>query len=222
MNNKPFTEGANHYNYTPDLSNPGKKPSTGNEPGNIWSGFKQGDDGNCVTVSIKAAMMHFGQKPTDVFKEVKESGDGYDVTMRDGFKLHVSKAEVKQAAEHARFQGDDPAMMSDANFMYAASAKRAQMEGNAGNWNENDHNARRSFADALKSLNDGEHSREGLDRLGLKYHHRPGTESDLRNGAVGTWEYGGHSMAVITNRLELWGKRGNNTAHNQGIITVLV
>ncbi|WP_411378720.1 hypothetical protein [Pseudomonas sp. MPB26] len=222
MNTKPFTEGANHYNYKPDLSNPGKKPGTGNEPGNIWSGFKQGEDGNCVTVSsIKAAMMRFGQKPTDVFKDVKESGDGYDVTMRDGFKLHVSKDEVKQAAENARFQGDDPAMMTDANFMYAASAKRAQMEGNAGGWDENDHNARRSFTDALKSLNDGEHSREGLDRLGLKNHHMPGFEADLRNGAVGTWEYGGHSMAVITNRLELWGQRGNNTAHSQGIITVL-
>ena len=39
MSNKPITEGSKYYNYKPDNSNPGKKPS------NIWSGFSQGDDG---------------------------------------------------------------------------------------------------------------------------------------------------------------------------------
>jgi len=43
--------------------------------------------------------------------------------------------------------------------MYAASAKRAQMENNDGT-------AGRSFMAAMKSLNNGEYSREGLDRLG--------------------------------------------------------
>jgi hypothetical protein len=42
------------------------------QPGDIWSGFSQSPVGNCITVSaIKVAMMHVGQKPTDVFKEVK-------------------------------------------------------------------------------------------------------------------------------------------------------
>ncbi|AUZ49117.1 hypothetical protein BOP93_19650 [Pseudomonas orientalis] len=207
MSNKPITEGSKHFNYKPDKSNPGKKPD------NIWSGFSQGPDGNCVTVSaIKAAMMQFGQKPTDVFKDVKETSSGYDVTMRDGFKLSLTKDEVRQAATHARFKGDDPAMMTDANFMYAASAKRAQMENNDGT-------AGRSFQAAMNSLNDGEYSREGLDRLGLKGHYRPATDSDLRSSKVGTVEYGGHSMAVINGRIELWGQRGG--VPQSGIATVL-
>lgn len=208
MSNKPLTVGARYFNYTPDNSSPGKKPD------NIWSGFSQGPDGNCVTVSaIKAAMMRFGQKPTDVFQSVKEQGDGYDVKMRDGFALHISRDELKQAAAQARFKGDDPAMLTDANFMYAASAKRAQMENNDGT-------AGRSYSAALRSLNDGEHSREGLDRLGLKNHYRAGSRADLANGMLGTVEYGGHSMAVIGGRVELWGKRGG--APQEGTVTVLV
>lgn len=207
MSNKPITNGAQYFNYKPDKSNPGKKPD------NIWSGFSQGPDGNCVTVSaIKAAMMHFGQKPTDIFRDVKETGTGYDVTMRDGFKLSLSRDEVRQAAIHARFNGDDPAMMTDANFLFAASAKRAQMENNDGR-------AGRSFMAAMSSLNDGEYSREGLDRLGLKGHYRPATDADLRNSKVGTVEYKGHSMAVINGRIELWGKRGIQP--ESGIATVL-
>ncbi|MEB0189285.1 hypothetical protein QN410_32040, partial [Pseudomonas sp. Bout1] len=205
--NKPITEGAKHFNYKPDNSNPGKKPD------NIWSGFSQGPDGNCITVSaIKAAMMQFGQKPTDVFKEVKENGNGFDVTMRDGFELSLSQDELQQAATHARFKGDDPAMMTDANFMYAASAKRAQKENNDGT-------AGGSFQAAMNSLNDGEFAREGLDRLGLKGRYRSVNNADLRNSKVGTVEYNGHSMAVIDGRIELWGRRGG--APQSGTATVL-
>ena len=56
MSNKPITEGAKHFNYTPDNSNPGKKPD------NIWSGFRQGPDGRIgldydpdIAVPIRAA-----------------------------------------------------------------------------------------------------------------------------------------------------------------------
>ncbi|AZF06874.1 hypothetical protein [Pseudomonas sp. R5-89-07] len=208
MSNKETTEGSKYFHYKPDNSSPGKKPD------NIWSGFSQGPDGNCVTVSaIKAAMMRYGQKPTDVFKKVNETSTGYDVTMRDGFKLSLTKDELRQAATHARFRGDDPAMMTDANFMYAASAKRAQMENNDGT-------AGRSFMAAMNSLNDGEYSREGLDRLGLRGLYRPATDADLRRSKVGTVEYGGHSMAVIDGRIELWGQRGG--VPRSGMATVLI
>ncbi|WP_390898776.1 hypothetical protein [Pseudomonas brenneri] len=208
MSNKPITKGSKYFDYKPDNSNPGKKPD------NIWSGFKQGPDGNCVTVSaIKAAMMHFGQKPTDVFKEVKEAGNGFDVTMRDGFKLHLSKDEVRVAATHARFEGDDPQMMTDANFMFAASAKRAQMENNDGT-------ASRSFMAGIKTLNDGEYHREGLDRLGLKGHYRQASDKDLRNSKVGVVAYNGHSMAVINGRIELWGNRGG--VPKSGMATIMI
>ncbi|AZF01463.1 hypothetical protein C4J95_4019 [Pseudomonas orientalis] len=208
MSNKPITKGAKYFNYKPDNSNPGKKPD------NIWSGFRQGSNGNCVTVSsIKAAMMQFGQKPTDIYRSVKETADGYEVVMRDSDKVYkLSKEELRQAATYASFEGDDPQMITDANFLYAMSAKRAQLENNDGT-------AGRSFQAAMNSLNDIEYSREGLDRLGLKGHYRPATDSDLRSSKVGTVEYGGHSMAVINGRIELWGQRGG--VPQSGVATVL-
>lgn len=70
----------------------------------IWGGFRQGPDGNCVTVSaIKAAMHKFGQSPTDIYKRVNETARGYEVTMRDGFNLTLSKPELAQASEAANF-----------------------------------------------------------------------------------------------------------------------
>ncbi|MEB0108180.1 hypothetical protein [Pseudomonas sp. MH9.3] len=33
--------------------------------------------------ALKAAMMRFGQKPADIFSEVRAEGDGYRVVMRD-------------------------------------------------------------------------------------------------------------------------------------------
>ncbi|MGU9814249.1 hypothetical protein ACU684_02515 [Pseudomonas sp. LF135] len=201
MSNLPITEGSKHFNYKPDASNPGKKPD------NIWSGFSQGPDGNCVTVAaIKGAMMKFGQKPTDVFAEVHETAGGYHVKMRDGFELDLSKAELRHAASYAQFKGDNPSMMTDANFMYAVSAKRAQMEGNG--FDDNPEVARQSFAHAMQSLNNGEMGREALDRLGLNGLYKDSSSSALASGALGVVDYGGHSMAVIGGRVELWGGRG--------------
>ncbi|MFL1418390.1 hypothetical protein ACI77M_19630 [Pseudomonas fildesensis] len=208
MTNLPITEGSKHFNYKPDASNPGKKPD------NIWSGFSQGPDGNCVTVSaIKGAMMKFGQKPTDVFKDVKETEGGYNVKMRDGFELKLSKDELKHAARYAQFKGDNPSMMTDANFMFAASAKRAQLEGNGLDDNPND--AKKSFAHAMQSLNNGEMPHEALDRLGLKGLYRRSSSNELGNGKLGVVAYDRHSMAVIDGRVELWGRRGG--APKQGI-----
>ncbi|AZE74495.1 hypothetical protein C4K00_4284 [Pseudomonas synxantha] len=208
MSNLPITEGSKHFNYKPDESSPGKKPD------NIWSGFSQGPDGNCVTVSaIKGAMMKFGQKPTDVFKEVKETENGYQVTMRDGFKLDLSKDELKQAARYAQFKGDNPQMLTDANFMFAASAKRAQMEGNG--LDDNPNESKKSFAHAMQSLNNGEMPHEALDRLGLKGLYRKSSSSELASGKLGVVAYDRHSMAVIDGKVELWGRRGG--APKQGI-----
>ncbi|WP_256352078.1 hypothetical protein [Pseudomonas yamanorum] len=208
MSNKPLTEGAKHFNYRPDSSDPGKKPD------NIWSGFSQGPDGNCVTVSaIKAAMMQFGQKPTDVFREVKEAGDGYQVKMRDGFELGLSRDELRQAAAYAQFKGDDPSMMTDANFMFAASAKRAQLEGNG--LDDRSGEAEKSFAHAMQSLNNGEMAHEALDRLGLRGLYRESSSAELASGKLGVVAYDRHSMAVIGGRVELWGGRGGSP--KQGI-----
>lgn len=197
VSNKPTTSGAQFFNYRPDLTNPGRPPT------NIWSGFSQGPDGNCITVSaIKVAMMGAGQKPTDIFKSVQETKEGFNVVMLDGFPLQLTKAELKVAAREARFKGDDPAMITDANFLYAASVKRAQIEGNDGMRNM-------TFEGAAASLNDGEHGDEGLQRLGLKNYTRRTSASDLAGGQLGFVNRDGHSMAVINGLEERWGTRGS-------------
>ncbi|MEX5541424.1 hypothetical protein [Pseudomonas poae] len=201
---------ASQHDFYTAKSHPGRRPGVGNQPGNIWSGFSQGRDGNCVTVSaIKAAMMRFGQKPADIFREVSLEGDGYKVVMRDGRWFHLSKAELAHAARRSDFKGTDPAMLADAHFLYAASAKRAQLENNDGYaWS--------SFDDALTSLNDGEGAAEGLERLGLRYHIQLTSVHHLARGQLGVVTHGvlingkveGHSLAVINGREEVWGRQG--------------
>ncbi|MGY2272389.1 MULTISPECIES: hypothetical protein [Pseudomonas] len=205
------TESASQSDYYTDTRHPGRKPSVGIERGSIWSGFRQGPDKqNCVTVSaIKAAMMRFGQKPTDIFNHVKVAGDGYNVEMRDGFRLHLSKRELEEATYRSQFMGDDSAMLADANFLYAASAKRAQLENNDGY-------ASQGFGRALYSLNDGEDGYEGLQHLGLGAHIRETTVDNLARGQLGVVTHGirrgdqvfGHSLAVINGREEVWGNQG--------------
>ena len=183
----------------------------------IWSGFRQGPDGNCVTVSaIKAAMHKFGQSPTDIYKEVSKTERGYHVVMRDGFRLTLTHEELKQAAQGARFVGKDKGMLKDAQFLFAVSAKRAQMENNDGR-------AARSFSAAIRSLNDGEDERgagEGFLRLGLKKHMKRVAVSVLARGQVGMVNRTGHSVAVIGGKEELWGRKGR--APSQGHAVALV
>ncbi|TFY94912.1 hypothetical protein DYL61_06940 [Pseudomonas nabeulensis] len=199
----------------PDLPLPNIPNRPVQKPKDIWGGFRQGPDGNCVTVSaIKAAMMRFGQKPTDIFTEVKPFSGGYEVVMRDGFKLQLSESELQMGIRGSQFQGYDQEMLRDAHFLFAVSAKRAQMENNDGT-------AAQSFNQAIKTLNDGEYSREGLLRLGLKNHIKTVPLSDLLNGMIGTIERRGHSVAVIEGVEELWGKRGS-TPYQPETITGLV
>lgn len=201
MSDKPLMKADSFYRYHPDRSEPGKKPQ------NIWTGFSQGYEGNCVITSwIKAAMLHFGQKPTDVFKEVTEVADGYKVTMRDGFQLFLSKSELQFAARNSGFKGDDPEMLKDANFMYAVAAKRAQIENNDGR-------ASQSYAHGVKSLNDGDAPWEGYELLGLTNHVKPASLEDLETpGEIGVTTGPRHAFAVVDNRMELFGTRGENPA----------
>ncbi|OPA83587.1 hypothetical protein BFW87_30345 [Pseudomonas fluorescens] len=212
------TQPVSQHDYYTTQSSPGRRPGVGNEAGNIWSGFSQGPTkGNCITVAaIKAAMMKFGQKPADIFNQVRVAGDGYDVEMRDGFRLHLSKSELAQAANVSEFKGSDAAMLADAHFLYAASAKRAQ-------WENNDGYARKSFGHALYSINDSEPDRaNGLLRLGLKAHIQITSVANLARGQLGVVTHGvpvngqmvGHSLAVINGREEVWGRQGGHPPTN--------
>lgn len=172
---------------------------TGSKPADIWGGFYQGQEGNCVTVSaIKAAMTRFGQSPLGIYERITATADGYDVVMRDDYRLHITKKELEQAAQVSSFKGSDSEAIKDANFLYAVSAKRAHEENNEGT-------AGQSFAAALNTLNDGEAPGEALRRLGLYAFMRGCLATELAQGAIGTLAYDGHSMAVIGGHQELYG-----------------
>jgi hypothetical protein len=189
----------------------------GAKPENIWSGFRQGPDGNCVTVSaIKAAMYKFGQSPTDIYKDVIRTNDGYQVTMRDDFRLTLTDQELRVGTAGSQFGGPDKGMLKDAQFLFAVSAKRAQMENNDGT-------AGRNFNAAVKSLNNGEDESgagEGFLRLGLRKHMKRVSVRDLADGQLGMCNRARHSVAVINGREELWGRQGS--APTRGVAIALV
>lgn len=213
------TQRASVNDFYTARSNPGRKPGVGNGPGSIWSGFKQGPNkSNCATVAaIKVAMMKFGQKPTDIFRQVIVSGNGWDIQMRDGRSYHLSRYELAQATYRSEFSGDNPAMVAHANFMYAVSAKREQVESNDG--------YAVGFERALYRINSGEpygRNYNGLLRLGLSDHTYITRVENLARGQLGlvthavpiNGQWVGHALAVINGREEVWGRQGGRPPTN--------
>jgi len=180
----------------------GTPANTGIKPGDIFKDFYQLAEGNCVTISaIKAAMMRFGHNPYGIYKSIVVTDTGYRIVTRDGFKLHITHDELKQATAGANFGSDRPNdVLVNAHFLYAVSAKRAYLENNDGE-------ANKSFAAAIRSLNDGEYPGQALRRLGLKDFVAPATLQDFLNGAIGTVTSGFHSMAVVGGFLDKYGHK---------------
>ncbi|WP_339506605.1 hypothetical protein [Pseudomonas sp. EA_15y_Pfl1_P102] len=190
------------------------KKTIGVKADDIRRGFRQSDEGNCVTVAaIKVAMARFGQSPKSIFAKVEKTAKGYSVTLRDGYHLRLSDQELSQAARGAKFTGRDIGMLKDANFLFAVSAKRAQEENNDGK-------AGASFRAAISSLNDGEDEKEtgeALKRLGLGNYLKKASVSELASGQLGMVNTDTHSVAVIGGHEELWGNRGGRPRDGQAI-----
>ncbi len=162
----------------------------GATPAQIWGGFYQSVASNCVTVSaIKAAMIRFWQDPQGIYQHIRLAADAVEVVMRDGFKLQVAHDEVRLAAEASTLRGDDVQLLNYANFVYAVSAKRAQLE-------SNDFRVRKSYALALQTLSDGEHPGVAIRRLGLFGLMHESTVEELVRGAIGTLADARHPAAV--------------------------
>lgn len=177
------------------------KVTLGATPAQIWDGFYQGAEGNCVTVSaIKAAIIRFWQDPQGIYKRIEVTQDGFEVVMRDSFKLQLTHDEMLQAAAASNFYGSDAQLLNYANFLYAVSAKRAHLE-------NNDFRAGHSYAAALETLNDGEFPGEALKRLGLFGYMRESTVEELVRGAIGTLADNGHSVVVINGQLDDYGRK---------------
>jgi hypothetical protein len=133
--------------------------SSAYSPKDIYNGFYQGKEGNCVSVAaIKASMVAFG--PNNVFKSTQQTANGVNVTMRDGMQEHLTNSEINQAAQQSNFRGNDGRLVNQANFMFAAMAKRGQMEGINGMRGA-------SFGQALNALDNGENYLVGPHLLGL-------------------------------------------------------
>ncbi len=199
----------------PELSN---KPK-GSKPTNVFSGFRQGMNGNCVTISaIKAAMEKFGQSPKDIYKSVEKTADGFKVVMRDDVTVKLSKAELESAIRGSNFVGGtDLEMLKDAHFLFACSAKRAQNENNDG-W------AGKNFEAAIRSLNEGEDEcgpGEGFMRLGLKDHMKRVSARDFADKSlIGMVNRSGHSVAVVDGHEELYWRKGGRPTHGQAIALI--
>jgi len=180
----------------------------GVEPDDIWSGFYQGMEGNCVTVSaIKAAMMKYGQNPLGIFKRVTETPGGYSITMRDNCTVRLTFAELERARAAAHFRGPNADLIDNAVFLYAASAKRAQLE-------NHEFRAGVSFDVALQTLNDGEVPGDALRRLGLYAFTRTSSVHELASGVPGTLANFGHSVVVIEGKFDEYGaKRDLNRSY---------
>lgn len=140
---------------TPAPNGPGRTVSTRE----IFTGFRQGGTGNCVSIAaIKAGMVRFGVD--GVFAKQTRSNGGYDIVMRDGYKVRITDAEIATASSYSKMRGSNTELLQDANLMFAAMAKRAQQEGN-------DRRRGMNFVQACKTLNDGENYKEGPHWLGL-------------------------------------------------------
>lgn len=191
----------------PPGSNPGSQRWTlsdmpvGAKPENIWGGFYQGSELNCVTVSaIKAAMMKYGQNPQGIYSRITETAQGYTVTMRDSCTVHLTHDELKQARKGSNFHGENKGLLNDAIFLYAVSAKRAQVE-------NHDFVAGKSFAAAMGSLNDKETSGEALRRLGLFAFTYNSNAQELASGVPGTLANHDHSVGVFDGFIDFYGSK---------------
>ncbi|WP_339532360.1 hypothetical protein [Pseudomonas mucidolens] len=170
----------------------------GERPIKPWSGLYESprEFGQTYNVSVhvaavKAAMLRFGQSPMDVFREVTPSGDGYDVVMRDDYKVHISRDQLKQVASSANFSGDDAGMLKDAHFITAAFIARKK-DGSLGN------PPFASFDAALQASLRGEFPKRMLQGLGLVGHMQMTLPNQvLEKDAIGVFEQGIQRGAVL-------------------------
>ncbi|WP_163001545.1 hypothetical protein [Pseudomonas orientalis] len=151
---------------------------------NTPPGFGEFRETAAYVDAIKLMMMTFGQSPTDCFQRVAVAGDGYDVTMRDGYEVHVSRQELQRAGQALKLSGDDSELIKDANFMFAAFMKRHQLE-------HEDPVARSDFETTLSdAIQNGRHIKPVLENIGMIGHMRHVHVSELEDQTTVGFLYG--------------------------------
>lgn len=125
--------------------------------GDLFAGFSQTDNGNCVsTAIIKAAVDRYGNQ---IFESVqKGENGGYTVTLQDGKTVRLTREEMEATTAGTHYNAQNPEQGAYATLAYAVMAKQAQNEG---------HDGSRTFGEALVSLANGENPAKTPDFLGL-------------------------------------------------------
>jgi|GEM_PF-6499563 len=185
----------------------------------ILTGWKQGSTGNCVTIAaIKAAQTRFGPVLADthnpergIFKTAERTEQGgLKIEMRDGFKCEISAKELEIARTRSKFRlykSNDKSLLQNANEVYAAAAKRAQVQGNDG-YGPN----KLSFERACTTLNNGETTasvREQLGRVGLEDFTARVSRGSMKNYEAGLTYTPGHAYFVTNGKRDYYGKSGS-------------
>jgi hypothetical protein len=121
----------------------------------LIGGWAQGKEGNCASVAvIKAAMKTYG---SDIFTEVRKYPSGhYQVRMRDGVQVDVTKQEIERMSHEANFRGQ---FRGYPLLCFSVIAKRKAMEHDEG---------ARDFNAAISLLNNGQNPINAARLLGLK------------------------------------------------------
>lgn len=136
----------------------------------VYTGSNENTD---HLAAIKVAMMKFGQSPASIFTEVTRAEDGYNIVMRDGFKLHISNEELELAFKDAGFAGHDEEMIKDASFLRGVMTKRRYIE-HKPEWNPYDvdgyHYAYWTYPGFLAHSYSGLEGDVALKALGLGKH----------------------------------------------------
>lgn len=177
--------------------------------------FAQAHNIDTHAATIKAAMMKFGAHPADVFKSVKRHGDNFTVTMRDGYAVTLTRAELDLVAQRSKFGGDDRRAIDSANFILAAYIKRKQ----AGSATAP---AYKSFTQALDASLRGEFEKRMLEGLGLVAHMRQALPRHMQEeGAIGVISTGYQRSAVVLNgALEIHGLPAGAPSRSYGYVLV--
>lgn len=159
----------------------------------LVSEFSQTDRGNCASVAvIKAAMDTYGNK---VFDQVRPLDDGaYQVTLRDGSQVVVTREELEAAATATHFDVEDPGADAYATLSYAVIAKRYQQESGM------------TYAESLVEMANGAYPEEIAGYLGLGdlLEHVPVGELEGQDAGV-IWG-DGHARYVSGFHADSWGR----------------
>ncbi|UII72867.1 hypothetical protein LVW35_06720 [Pseudomonas sp. HN11] len=206
VNHRVMASGMHLFVYKPEQHSQGKKPE------DIFGGFSQWDNDNCVSVAaIKMAMMQFGEQPTDVFKEVREIAHGFQVTLRNNQTIYLTQDELEMAAFAAKFKGEDPRAITSANFIFAvmAEVERQKRPGV-------------SYGEALTVMNRPDAIPLAFERLGLLDQIEMVAPEDLAGGRLGAFhgdngKDGTHTSVSVGGKEERWGNRGGASPTGENI-----